>query len=366
MPHSDPNVILDLGANMRKYASVAAAGAALFLSARCTTSGGQSGDDAGTADAATDAAPDLDAPSYLFDGPVIVFDAAPPLNPCNGAPSYCAVTYDQITYPATHAAMAYVTPPFVCPAQDLSPRTQLDDGIRALMLEAHAVGTEDAGAEEGGSPDSSADASEAGTGASLVLCAGDCSLGATPIGATLADVAAFLAVNPHEIVTLLIEGGVDARDLAAAFVAAGLDQSAMQRIGVTEPWLTLEAMITAGTRLVVFADVTGSPPAWMLPLRDYVVETGTSFTGTSAMTCDVALGAVGAPLYLLNEFLVGADGGACGSSALAKVANAEPFFGNRVSECTLAHGSKPTFLAVDFFDLGDVLGAAKAIDPPQP
>ena len=167
---------------------------------------------------------------------------APPLNPCNGAPSYCAVTYDQITYPATHAAIAYITPPFVCPAQDLSPRTQLDDGIRALLLEAHAVGSDDAGVEEGGSPD----ASEAGTGgASLVLCAGDCALGATPIGATLADVAAFLAVNPNEIVTLLVEGGVDAPNLAAAFVAAGLDQVALPRVAVTDPWLTLATMITS-------------------------------------------------------------------------------------------------------------------------
>jgi hypothetical protein len=375
MPHSAPDVIFDPGAVMKKCAGAAGVAAALFISAQCSSSGGQPGGDAGagdagTGDAGSDAASDLDAPvaseldapKYPFDGPVIDLDAAPPLDPCNGALSYCVVTYDQLTYPATHAAMAYATPPFLCPAQDVSPRTQLDDGVRALEIEAHALGAEDAGTAEGGAPG----ASEAGAGASLVLCDGDCALGATPIGGTLADVAAFLAVNPHEVVTLLIEGGVDAGALAAALAAAGLDQAALPRTGVTEPWPTLAAMITVGTRLVVFADVTGSPPAWMLPLRAYVAGTGTSFTQTSAMTCDVALGAAGAPLYLLNEFLVGDDGGACGSPALAQIANAEPFFGDRITACTLAHGSKPVFLAVDFFDVGDVLAAARAIDPPQP
>jgi hypothetical protein len=250
--------------------------------------------------------------------------------------------------------MAYVTPPFVCPTQDLSPRTQLDDGIRVLQVEAHTLG------------DANGDAA-AEAGAPLVLCPGDCSLGSVPIAETLDEVKAFFAMNPREVVTLIVEGAVDATDLAAAFSTAQLDTLAISRSATTDPWPTLQAMIAAGTRLVVFADVTGSPPPWMLPLRAYVAETGTTFTSTSAMTCDVALGSASATLYQLNEFLVasdaGTDAGACGSSALAAIANAEPFFGNRVSDCTVQHGTKPTFLVVDFFDQGDVFGAVRAVNP---
>ncbi len=54
----------------------------------------------------------------------------------------------------------------------------------------------------------------------------------------------------------------------------------------------------------------------------------------------------------------------CGSPALAQIANAEPFFGDRVTACTQQRGAKPTFLAVDFFDVGDVFGAAGALNPP--
>jgi hypothetical protein len=329
--------------------ALAAALASLAGSAvSCSTSGAPNPGEGSSVDAGTDVS--------LADAPV---DAAGPIpdlvsppEPCNGTPSLCDVAYDRLTYAATHAAMAYVTPPFLCPTQDVSPRTQLDDGIRALEVEAHMLASADAAAE---------------AGAPLVLCPGDCSLGATPIAGTLDDVRAFLAVNPREVVTLIVEGGVDATDLAAAFTAAKLDTLAISRSSTSDPWPTLQSMIAAGSRLVVFADATGSPPAWMLPLRAYVAETGATFSSTSAMTCNVALGSASAPLYLLNEFLVASDAGpvagSCGSSALAGVANAEPFFDNRVADCTQQHGAKPTFLLVDFFEEGDVLGAARALDP---
>jgi hypothetical protein len=331
------------------------AGALPCVTAGCTSSG-ESGREGGSrpADGGGGRSPDAAPPSAPFDAAGFASDANPP-TPCNGTPSYCDVAYDQLTYVVTHAAMAYVTPPFLCTSQDVSPRAQLDQGVRALEIEAHVQGgTGDAeGADDGG--------------ASVVLCAGDCSLGSAPIGETLDAVNAFLSVNPREVVTLLVEGGVDEGDLAAAFSSAGLDSLALVRTTKSDPWPTLQGMISGGTRLVIFADVTGAPPAWMLPLRTYVGETGVAFESASAMTCDVAVGSASAPLYLLNEYLVtsdaGGEGGVCGSPALAEVANAELFFGNRVSACTQQRGVRPMFLAVDFFEMEDTLGAARTLNP---
>ncbi len=332
----------------------------LCVSVGCTSSG-EAGHEGGSRspEGGGDASFDTDSPPVPFDAGGFSFDAISP-DPCNGTPSYCDVTYDKLTYVVTHAAMAYVTPPFLCTSQDVSPRAQLDQGVRALEIEAHAHG----------SPGDAGDAGDAEDGgAQLVLCSGDCSLGSAPIGETLSAVSAFLSVNPREVITLLVEGSADAGDLAAAFSAEGLNSLALVRGATSDPWPTLEAMISGGTRLVVFADVTGPPPVWMLPLRTYVGETGVAFESASAMTCDVAVGSASAPLYLLNEYLVTSDAGPagkpCGSPALAQIASADPFFANRVSACAQQRGMKPAFLAVDFFEMEDALDTARALNPAQ-
>ena len=327
----------------------------------------------GAADVVVDSPPDVPA---LGDSPFPLPESGMPMVPCNGDPGACDQTYDAVAYATAHAAMAYAFPPFVCPAQTMTVRSQLDHGIRALDLEVHtSTSLIDGGSE-------------------LALCLGSCASGKLPIRVALSDVSAFLAVNPREIVTLLLEGGVDAGQLAAEIVAARLDPVALtHRAG--DAWPTLTAMIAAGTRVVVLADVTGTPPPWMLPLWTTARETGRAFASPAALTCDITRGAAGAPLLLLNEFIVdgeggsaqtddggtqgtsdgGSEGGAeagppppplgagCDDPALAHVVNAEPFFQNRVTACTQQLGAKPTFVSVDDVEDGDLSGVIRAINP---
>jgi hypothetical protein len=147
-------------------------------------------------------------------------------------------------------------------------------------------------------------------------------------------------------------------------------------------------MVTARTRLVVLADVTGSPPPWMLPLWTYVRETGRGFTTPAALTCNIARGAANAPLLMLNEFLVDGDAGAvvttgggteagadgeagtpggslgpsCDDPTLAHIVNAEPFFTNRVTACQQQLGAKPTFVSVDDAEDGDLSGVIRSLN----
>jgi hypothetical protein len=123
----------------------------------------------------------------------------------------------------------------------------------------------------------------------------------------------------------------------------------------------------------------------MMPLWTYVAETGTTFTTPQSMTCDVTRGAPDAPFYRLNDFLLDGDAGpafavdtsvpdaapngtgaalgpGCDDLALARYANSEPFFMNRATACTQEHGSKPTFVAVDDFDIGDISGVVQALN----
>jgi hypothetical protein len=331
---------------------IAVAGALLGLAPACSAGSATAEHthlDASTDPPIVDAAAAPDETSV----PMPVPDGAPPGlpgAPCNGEPSFCARTYDSLAYPTTHAAMASADPPFACPTQGRPLRTQLDQGIRALDLEVHGTAMADGG--------------DAGAGP-LSLCLGRCSAGQVPVGPSLADVKAFLDVNPREIVTLLLEGGVGADSLAAAIAAAGLDGLALPH-APGGPWPTLQQMIDAGQRVVVFADTTGAAPAWMLPLWTSVAETGRSFPSTAAMSCDVTRGPATGALFLLNEFLVQPDDGgpACSSPSLAHEANAEPFFLGRANGCATARGVKPTFVAVDDYDDGDVFGVVSALALP--
>jgi hypothetical protein len=321
----------------RSWIGTTALGGALLLAC------GRDGAGPPSPDGGVDATPEA---SFAFR------EVLAPVLPCNTAPSLCDKAYDDVSYPMTHGSIAYANPPFACPAQTDDVRLQLDRGIRAIELEAHpsAPGVD----SDGGEP--------------LEGCLGSCDSGELPLGAALADVRAFLDVNPREVVTILIEGGADAGALGDAVTSAGLSTYALAHT-MGDAWPTLDAMITQGTRVVILADVTGTPPPWMLPLWTYVAETGTAFTTTAAMTCDVARGAADAPLYLLNDYLVAAgtdpDGGeaaACLDPALVQSAGGEPFLMNRANACTLQHGKKATFVAVDDFGGGDVLGAVQALN----
>jgi hypothetical protein len=284
------------------------------------------------------------------------FDVLQPPEPCNGTAALCQRTYDAVSYPTTHGAIAYSLPPFACPAQTLSIRVQLEHGIRAFDLEAY--------------PSSSP--TDGGPSA-LDVCLNSCPLGALPASVALQDVSSFLAANPREVVTLLVEGGVQAPLLQSALAAEGLDQMAFSK-ATSDPWPTLDAMIATGKRVVVLADVTGTAPPWMLPLWTYVSETGRTFTTVSSMTCDITRGPPNAPLFLLNQFLVDGEAGApssdggqplsagCDDPSLAHVVNADPFFTNRVTVCTQVHGKEPTFVSVDDFQDGVLLNLVPTLN----
>ena len=140
--------------------------------------------------------------------------------------------------------MANLSPLFAHPAQRKSIRAQLDDTIRALMLEVH---------DRDGS---------------LALCLGDCQGGSVAFGSGLDEVRAFLSDNPRDVVTLIVENHV-----AADRVAAGLDQAGLGAFLLAQtldaPWPTLRQMIARGERLVVFVDDAAGAPATLLPLGSF-------------------------------------------------------------------------------------------------
>lgn len=265
--------------------------------------------------------------------------------PCNGAAALCESPYDATTFAVTHASMASSEAFWDFPAQRRGIRQQLDDSIRGLMLEVH---------DYGGKP---------------TLCLHDCDEGRAALGAELGHVRSFLDDNPREVVTLFVDNHVAAADVAAAFDAADLGRYLYEEL--PEPWPTLGALIDRGTRLVVFVQDAEDAPAGFRSFRENVATTGDAFTRQRDLACDLAGDAANGPFVLINQFLVtsGGEGGAGGDSgrapagrpseALAETVNHDPFLSERLESCADYLGKKPSFVALDFYDTSDVIGAVQ-------
>jgi hypothetical protein len=280
--------------------------------------------------------------------------------PCNGWPVLCDRRYDEQVVATTRGAPADASPPFRYPAQRVGLRTQLDDGIRGLMLEVHE------------------------TEGRLAFCSGSCLDGSSSVEAGLLDVAGFLADNPREIVTLFIDNRVAAPLIAAMFDRTKLTDQVFVR-GDAAAWPTLREMIDQGRRLVVFlSDVRGAEAVFE-STSARVATTRSEFQTPGEMICGLAPGqSQGAQSKLLLVYhtlsvcapvdagglQVDADGeeGDAGAlfscvpdEALAATINKNPFLIGRLRGCTEEHGRRPTFVAVDFEDSSDVMGASQKL-----
>jgi hypothetical protein len=267
--------------------------------------------------------------------------------PCNGWPQLCERSYDTVSFPTSHAAMANESTLWEFPAQRHSLRRQLDDGMRALMLEVHE-------GEDG-----------------PLLCWDDCADGFGLVPVALGEIGDFLGANPNEVVTLFIDNRVGAPLLADAFDDAGLLESAY----VLEPgvWPTLRELIDSGRRLVVFVeDAAGAPPE-LQPAASWVRRTRSDYRTPDDFEC--TLKPANNPLSLVQHVLVGpasdgagGEGGQGGQGAAhpsesrARTVNRNPVLIERLRTCERLNGRAPNFVAVDFYDTSDLMLATQVLN----
>nr|MCU0246343.1 hypothetical protein [Bryobacter sp.] len=186
----------------------------------------------------------LGAAWFLFRNPAEV-PAARSTPVCNGDASLCAKRLDEVTFAAAHNAMSNQSiPDWLFPHHQAGIPRQLEDGIRALLIDIHfglpgasrvktdldrepmsdkmkkAVGEEGyAAAMRIRNRLIGVDEGRPG----LYFCHGFCELGAYPVEPVLRDIRSFLASHPEEVLLLVIEDYVAPRELAAAFNESGLD-----------------------------------------------------------------------------------------------------------------------------------------------
>lgn len=252
--------------------------------------------------------------------------------PCNGATELCSRTYDTVVFPGTHNAFAATAAGFspFAANQTLPMAEQLEDGIRVMLLDVL--------------PD----------GDGLALCHSDCAFGSIPHLQALAGIEAFLAAHPREVLTIIYQDDADQADVVADLEASGLVDRAYVHEGGA--WPTLGEMIDAGTTLVITAENGGAPPPWYHHVWDEAWDTGYTWMSIDAFDCEPNRGAPDHALFLLNHWVSNATG--LPDAGAASEANALSTLLARVQACPRL----PTFLAVDYYDQGDLFAAVASLN----
>jgi hypothetical protein len=311
---------------------------------------------------------------------------------CNGYSSLCDKRIDEVTFPATHNSMSAAQEPgWFFPNQRYGIRRQLNDGVRALLIDTHygiprgngrgfaevitdlpKEGTtrEEVVAQIGEQAFDKAEqlvgklAFDGQPGNSKpYLCHVLCELGATRLDAALSGIDDWMRAHPDEFLILFIEDVVTPEETAAAFRRSGLLRYAyVPEPGVPSP--TLGELIESDQRLLVLAenDSGDGKYPWYQQGFDLVQETPYTFNSVreieSPASCRPNRGSVSNPLFLINSWIetIPRD-----PDLAARIDSRDALLG-RARTCTRLRGLKPNLIAVDFYDRGDLFGVSRILN----
>ncbi len=245
---------------------------------------------------------------------------------CNGHAELCDRPFDETALAFAHNAMSNLDDGWDYPNQHHGLQRQLDDGIRGFMLDTHTWDDEHPG---------------------TYLCHNLCDLGAIPAEEAFGILASFLDSHPHDTIALIIQPGVTPEETEAAVSASGLlDHAHVQDPGA--PWPTMGEL---GGKAVIFTEADGGAYPWYMDAYVHSWDTDYAAKELADFSCDVLRGDPSNPLYLVNHFLTAPFP----DEDLAAQANPADVLRPRIDQCEAESGDFVNWIAVDFYDVGDVL-----------
>jgi len=247
---------------------------------------------------------------------------------CNGAAALCERRLDEVVFPGTHNSFAASEEPGWYFANQSYPISrQLDDGIRALLIDVH-FGVYDSAtgwvrtdlSAEGSDRNKVAEqvppralrvadrvAGRVGVGTlsgapEPYLCHTLCELGAEPLNQELEVIKRFLDRHPDQVLIVIVEDYVPPATIERAFEQTGLVRY-LATLDRGEPLPTLGTLIARGQRLVVFAEEKGGSPAWYMPAFSFIQDTPLGATRPDQLSCKRYRGEEHSPLLLINYWI---------------------------------------------------------------
>lgn len=256
--------------------------------------------------------------------------------PCNGSEELCRLPLDQVVFPGAHNAMSSTDDAFALANQDHGPARQLEDGVRAMLLDSY---------DEDGVD---------------VLCHEFCTLGELKLADVLGDLMDFLDANPGEVVILIFQDSLSIERTLAAVDAAGLTDRLITPPAAGDAWPTLGKLVGRHHQILMTRESDGDGPAEYSPFYDLGWDTPYSFSSPDEFNCDVLRGKQSHPLFMINHWL---------STPLptrtgAQEVNTAEVLQARVDDCQATAGRKPTIVAVDFYSEGALFDVVNGLNAP--
>jgi hypothetical protein len=176
----------------------------------------------------------------------------------------------------------------------------------------------------------------------------------------MTEVRTWLAAHPRNVVTLFVQDTVSPQDTATVMRRAGLLPYVYTPAGDQQQWPSLGQMIESGERLVILMENHGggSTYPWLLDGFHWVQDTPFLFRSPAQFSCRDNRGPATAPLFLLNHWITQKHR----EVSNAALVNARDVLLPRAEECRRQRGRMPNFVAVDFYDKGDLFGVVNTLN----
>lgn len=242
--------------------------------------------------------------------------------------------YTEVCFPTTHNSFNYLIGPkqFIYPNQRYDIPKQLEDGVRAFMIDIHD--------HDKYLP---IDNKKVYVFHELAM------LGKQSLTSVLNYFAEFLSTHPTEIITLIFDCDVsDSKKVATIFESNPLYPFLYHHkdsIG----WQSLDQMINTNQRCVVFSHCN-SYSDWYLHQNNYCFENDYSNHSSQDYKGKIIRGDISKPIFIMNHFIY--------NILYRKAVNAETnTYQNlkfHIQTCKEKTGKHPNFLTVDWYDKGDL------------
>ena len=309
--------------------------------------------------------------------------AAEALSTCNGYAELCSRRLDQVVLAGTHNAMSAADSPgwFIANQKHAIAR-QLDDGLRAFKISTHygegkpgnvrtdieAEGARANRVSEKLSKEARAAlqrfSGSVGFGPrkgkrEVWLCHTLCELGATNAVGFFQTIRHFLQLNPGQVIVLFDEDYVSEKSLESVFKSAGLfSHLAVLREGQQMP--TLGQLVRSQHNVLVFTQepVSGRYPWDMYAFGGFIQDTPLGAVKPKQFTCKLSRGLPSSPLLMMNNWADVFPPRRSPNLPLVK----RNFIVKRARQCESERHKLPNLILTDFYDSGDVVGAARVLN----
>jgi hypothetical protein len=304
------------------------------------------------------------------------------IDACNGHRELCRRPLDEVVFAGTHNSMgAADIPDWMFANQERDIMQQLEDGIRALLIDAHLAVPIGDKVKTSLEDESAARASyedvigKEGVDAAMrirdrlvggaegkpevYLCHGFCELGAIHMISLLKSIRAFLVVHPNEVLIIIVQDeGVPPEDIKRCFEESGLIDFVYHG-PVTPPWPTLQEMVGRDERVLVMAEHESEGVPWLHAAFEVLQETPYRFRNPSEFSCRPNRGGTSGSLLLLNHWIETPPNPLPSN---AEIVNAYDFLLARARQCERERGRIPNIIAVDFYRTGDLFAVVGALN----